>query len=38
MRSNMKMYGTPISITTNTLKYSFVKLEQLVQSEFERNK
>ena len=38
MRYNMKMYGTPISITANTLKYSFVKLEQLVQSTFKKHK
>lgn len=38
MRTNMKMYGTPLSITSNTLKYDFEKLEQLIQTEFERNK
>lgn len=38
MRSNMKMYGTPLSITTNTLKYDFGKLEQLILTEFKRNK
>jgi hypothetical protein len=38
MRSNMKMYGTPLSITSNTLRYDFAKLEKLVQTEFERNK
>lgn len=38
MRSNMKMSGTPISITYTTLKYDFGKLEQLIQTEFERNK
>ena len=38
MRSNMKMYGTPLSITSNTLKYNFEKLEQLIQTEFEKNK
>ena len=38
MRSNMKMSGTPISITSTTLKYDFGKLEQLIQTEFERNK
>ena len=37
MRTNMKMYGTPLSITSNTLKYDFEKLEQLIQTEFERN-
>ena len=34
MKSNMKMYGTPISITSNTLKIDFSKLEELVRSEF----
>tara|TARA_B100000809_G_C14858811_1_gene431082 strand:+ start:86 stop:634 length:549 start_codon:yes stop_codon:yes gene_type:complete len=38
MRTNMKMYGTPLSITSNTLKYDFEKLEQLIKTEFERNK
>jgi len=38
MKGNMNMYGTPLSITSNTLKYDFGKLEQLVQTEFERNK
>ncbi|ADV50525.1 hypothetical protein Celal_3256 [Cellulophaga algicola DSM 14237] len=38
MRTNMKMYGTPLSITSNTLKYDFEKLEQLIQAEFNRNK
>lgn len=38
MRSNMKMYGTPISITSNSLKFDFVELEKLLQIEFERNK
>jgi len=36
MRSNMKMYGTPLSITSNTLKYDFGKLEQLIQTEFKK--
>ncbi|MBJ6367667.1 STM3941 family protein [Snuella sedimenti] len=38
MRSNMKIYGTPLSIISNTLKYDFGELEKLVQTEFERNK
>ena len=28
MRSNMKIYGTPLSITSNTLKYDFGELEK----------
>ena len=38
MRSNMKVYGTPLSITSNTLKYDFDELEKLVLTEFEKNK
>ncbi len=38
MRSNMEMYGTPLSITSNALKYNFDALEQLIKTEFERNK
>lgn len=38
MRSNMKIYGTPLSISSNALKYDFGELEKLVQTEFERNK
>ena len=38
IKSNMKLCGTPIAITSNTLKYDFKNLEQLLQSEFNRNK
>ncbi len=38
MKANMNMYETPLSITSNTLKYDFGELEKLIQSEFERNK
>ena len=38
MKTNMKMYGTPLSITSNTLKYDFNELEKLIQIEFEKNK
>lgn len=38
MKTNMKFYGTPLSITSNTLKYNFEKLEKLIQTEFEKNK
>ena len=31
MRTNIKMYGTPLSITSNTLKYDFEKLEKLIK-------
>ena len=30
MQSNMTMYGTPLSITSNTLKYNFDNLEKLI--------
>lgn len=32
MQGNMKMYGTPLSITSNTLRYNFDDLERLVKS------
>jgi len=38
LRANMKMYGTPLSITSNTLKFNFEELEKLLQSEFKKNK
>ena len=38
MKTNMRMYGTPISIATNTLKYDFIALEKLIQTEFNMNK
>lgn len=38
MRANMNMYETPLSITSNTLKYDFGELEELIQTEFKRNK
>jgi len=34
MQANMKTYGTPLSITSNTLSYDFGKLEKLVQEKF----
>ena len=38
MKVNMNMCGTPLSITSNTLKYDFDELEKLIQTEFSRNK
>ncbi len=38
MRSNMQMYGTPISITSNTLKCSFDELEKLIGTAFEQSR
>jgi hypothetical protein len=32
MQGNMKMYGTPLSITSNTLRYNFNDLQRLVKS------
>ncbi len=34
MQVNMKTYGTPISITSNTLNYDFNKLEEILQERF----
>jgi len=31
MKANMKMYGTPLSITSNTLRYDFSELERLIK-------
>ena len=38
MKANMNMYETPLSITSNTLKYDFGELEKLIQTEYKRNK
>lgn len=38
MKANMKMYGTPLSITTNTLKYRFNDLERLLQEKLAERK
>jgi hypothetical protein len=37
VKANMEMYGTPISISSNTLKISFNELEKVVQSAFEKS-
>jgi hypothetical protein len=34
MQANMKKYGRPISITSNTLSTNFAELEKLVQKKF----
>jgi len=31
MSGNMKIYGTPLSITSTTLKYNFNRLEKLLK-------
>lgn len=38
MKANLKMYKTPLSITSNTLKYDFGELEKLIKTELDRNK
>ncbi|MFS4418809.1 STM3941 family protein [Maribacter sp. 2307ULW6-5] len=38
MKANMNMYETPLSITSNTLKYDFGKLEKLIKIEYKKNK
>ncbi len=38
MKANMRMYETPLSITSNTLKYDFGELEKLIQTEFRKIK
>ena len=34
MEGNNRMYGTPLSITSNTLKYNFSDLEKLINDKF----
>lgn len=36
MKENLKMYGTPISITSNSLRYNFDELERLLNTEFDK--
>ena len=38
MQGNMKMYGTPLSITSNTLRYNFNDLEQLIKDKLTEQK
>ncbi|RXP48127.1 hypothetical protein EC396_12855 [Lutibacter sp. HS1-25] len=38
MKTNMSIYKTPLSITSNTLNFDFRELEELIQKEFKRNK
>lgn len=35
MKSNFSMYGTPLSITTVTIKFKFNELEQIIMQQFE---
>jgi hypothetical protein len=36
MKANMKMYNTPLSVSSTALKYSFENLENLIETEFEK--
>jgi hypothetical protein len=38
LNANMNMYETPLSITSNTLKYDFKELEKLIQTELKKIK
>lgn len=38
MKTNLKMYGTPISITSNSLSCSFDELETLLAEELKKHK
>jgi hypothetical protein len=38
MKGNMKMYGTPLSITSNTLRYNFDDLERLLKDKLIEHK
>jgi len=38
MKINLKMYGTPLSITSNSLNYNFDDLEKLLHKEWNRYK
>lgn len=38
MKGNMKKYGTPLSITSNTLNYNFDELERLINEKYNEQK
>jgi hypothetical protein len=38
MKANQKMYGSPISITSSSLKMNFKELEALIIQEYKRNR
>ena len=38
MRANMRMYNTPLSISSTALKYDFENLEKTIETEFEKYK
>lgn len=37
LKTNMRIYNTPISITSNSMNCSFQELQKLILTEFERN-
>lgn len=37
MKMNMKLYGTPVSISSRTLNYNFEELEEILQTAFRQN-
>lgn len=38
MRANIKMYGTPISISSNALEYDFEELQKTIAAQFKKYK
>jgi hypothetical protein len=38
IRANLKMYGTPICISSVSLKINFEELKNIIESEFQKNK
>jgi hypothetical protein len=38
LKANIKMYGTPVAISSTTLNFKFTELEKLLRMEFEKNK
>ena len=38
MKANYKIYGSPLSIISSSLKIKYTNLEKLIKEEFERNK
>jgi len=38
MKTNLKMYRTPLSITSNSLNYNFDNLEKLLHAEWNKHK
>ncbi|KAF2341662.1 STM3941 family protein [Flavobacterium tistrianum] len=38
MKANLRIYGTPLSITSNSLNYNFEDLEKLLHKEWKKHK